>query len=95
MTDIYTFQIETMTENQRWICHCWLAFLVCGTLIMAGCTHVTPQQQRLVSKPNMQFYQATMFNSQNRLLSQVESSLSSTAGGSSSGGSCPSCSPGG
>ncbi len=94
MTDISIYQIETRTGNQCWGCHCLLALLVCGALIMAGCAHVTPQQQRLVSKPNMQFYRSTMFSSENRLLSQVESSLASSAGGPSSGGSCSSCSPG-
>ena len=72
---------------------CLLALLVCGTLILAGCAHVPPQQQRLVSKPNMQFYDASMFSSLNRLLSQFESSSASSVGGQSSGGSgsCNSC----
>jgi len=72
-------------------CRCLAAWLAVGALAAGGCAHVTPQQQRLVSKPNMQFYRSTMFGFQNRLLSQVESSLTSTAGGAAGGGSCGSC----
>ena len=92
--DTSIYQIERRAENQCVASYCLVALLACSVLIMTGCTHVTSQQQRLVSKPNMQFYRSTMFSNQNRLLSQVESSLASSAGSPSSGGSCSSCSIG-
>lgn len=92
MTDTSMHQIRTRAESPCRGCHSLVALLVCGALLMTGCAHVTPQQQRLVSKPNMQFYRSVMFNTQNKLLSQVESSLASSAGSPSSGGSCGSCS---
>ncbi len=70
---------------------CLAALLVGGALILAGCAHVPPQQQRLVSKPNMTFDGAAMFSSLNRLVTQFESSSASAVGGQSSGGSCSAC----
>jgi len=68
-----------------------MVVLVCGTLMLAGCAHVPPQQQRLASKPNMQFNDSSMFNPLNRLLTQFESSSASSIGGLSSGGACSAC----
>jgi hypothetical protein len=66
---------------------------VCGVLMLAGCAHVTPEQQRLVSKPNMQFSDAVVFSYHDRLLTQFESSSASFIGGQS--GECGSCVGGG
>jgi hypothetical protein len=60
-------------------------------LLLAGCTHITPQEQRLVSKPNMQFIGSNMFNNHNKLLSQFESSSASAVGGQGGSGSCSAC----
>ena len=67
--------------------------ITCFALISGGCVSVTPQQQRLVSKANMQFSGSLVFNYQDRLLSQFESSSASSIGGQS--GSCGSCTSGG
>lgn len=93
MTDIVTDKIGTWVGHRCRGCCRFLALLVSGTLVLAGCAHVPPQQQRLVSKPNMQFYDSAMFSSLNRLLTQFESSSASAVGGQSSGGSgsCGSC----
>ena len=69
----------------------WVPLAVCGALMLAGCAHVPSRQQRLVSKPNMQFDGSPMFSSLNRLLTQFESSSVSSVGGQSSGD-CSSCS---
>ncbi len=70
-----------------------LLMLFCGALMPAGCTHVTLQQQRLVSKPNMQFSGSAIFSYQDRLLSQFESGSASAVGGQSA--ECGSCAAGG
>ena len=62
-------------------------------LILSGCAHIPPGQQRLVSKPNMQFSGASVFDYQDRLLSQFESGSASSVGGRSSD--CGSCVVGG
>ncbi len=84
---------QTRVENLRWTRRCSLLLLACGTLMFAGCTHVPPQQQRLVSKPNMQFSSSAIFNYQDKLLSQFESGSASSVGGRSSD--CGSCVAGG
>lgn len=71
----------------------FVAFMIISSLILVGCVHVKPHQQRLVSKPNMQFSGSVVFNYQDRLLSQFESSSASSIGGQS--GSCSSCTAGG
>ena len=67
--------------------------LIVVMLILSGCAHVPPLQQRLVSKPNMQFSDSSVFNYQDRLLSQFESGSASSVGGRSSD--CGSCVAGG
>jgi len=94
MRGISICNIKTRNGRQCRTPHILVALAVCSALLITGCTHVPSQQQRLVSKPNMQFYRSAMFATQNRMLSQVESSLASSAGGPASGGSCSSCSPG-
>ncbi len=93
MTETSIHKIGTRIGNKCRGSRCLVALLVCGTLMLAGCAHVTRQQQRLVAKPNMQFYGSALVSSQNRLLTQFESSSASAVGGQSSGGSCSSCGP--
>ena len=59
----------------------------------AGCVSVAPSQQRLVSKPNMQFSGSAVFSYHDKLLSQIESGSASSIGGQSE--SCGSCVAGG
>jgi hypothetical protein len=54
-----------------------------------GCTQIEPQQQRLVSKPNMEFSDSPVFNYQNKLTPQLEPGSTSSGGAQSSG--CTSC----
>jgi hypothetical protein len=58
-------------------------------LLCAGCVSVGPNEQRLVSKPNMVFSQSAVFNYQNTLLQQMEPG-STFSGGAVCGG-CTSC----
>ena len=69
------------------------ALLILLILILTGCEHISSHQQRLVSKPNMQFSGSSVFSYQDRLLSQFESSSASSIGGQS--GNCGSCTAGG
>jgi hypothetical protein len=66
-----------------------LTVLLCGTVVLAGCARVAPLEQRLVSKPNMQFSEAPVFGYRNRLLAQIESGSASFVGAQSAG--CGSC----
>ncbi len=94
MSDFYVHAIKMSDGAPCQRTRCSAAALICLTLFLAGCAHVPSEQQRLVSKPNMQFYEATMFNSLNRLVTQFESSSASSMGGQSSGGGgggCSSC----
>jgi len=58
-------------------------------LCLAGCVQVPVNQQRLVSKPNMEFSDSLVFNYQNKLLPQVEPGAAFSGGAQSSG--CTSC----
>lgn len=93
MADFYTHNIKMSGGDPRRHTCCSVALLSCLALMLAGCAHVPAEQQRLVSKPNMQFQGAPMFNSLNRLLTQFESSSASSVGGQSSGGACSACGP--
>lgn len=93
MTDASIHYVGAKTGTSRRSYRCWVASLTFGLLIPVGCAHVPPRQQRLVSKPNMQFQRAAMFSSANRLLTQFESSSASSVGGQSSGSACSACSP--
>ena len=90
---------ETSIQNiQEQTCkrHPTLSFslsLVCSVMMLTGCVHVPPQQQRLVSKPNMQFSGSAIFSYQDKLLTQFESGSASFTGGQSGG--CGSCEGGG
>jgi len=62
------------------------AFLV---LVWTGCVSVAPNEQRLVSKPNMVFSESAVFGYENKLLSQMEPGSAFSGGCQSSG--CTSC----
>jgi hypothetical protein len=64
-----------------------LSLAVC--LATTGCVQVPANQQRLVSKPNMEFSESLVFNYQNKLLSQVEPGSTFWGGSQPSG--CTSC----
>ena len=77
-------------ELRRRVCRCvGLPVLLCGAVALAGCARVAPREQRLVSKPNMQFSESLVFGYQNRLLTQIESGSASFVGAQSTG--CGSC----
>ncbi len=72
---------------------CLAALAACSVLSLSGCVHIPPQQQRLVSKSNMQFSGSAVFSYQDRLLTQFESGSASFTGG--QAGECGSCVGGG
>jgi len=49
-------------------------------LLVSGCAIVGPEEQRLVSKPNMQFSRAAVFSDSSKLMSQVQPGLATTGG---------------
>ena len=49
-------------------------------LLAGGCASVGPEQQRLVSKPNMQFSRAAVFSDSSKLMPQVQPGLATTGG---------------
>ena len=67
--------------------------LLISILLLAGCVSVAPNQQRLVSKPNMQFSGSVVFSYHDKLLTQMESGSASFTGG--QAGNCGSCVAGG
>lgn len=93
MTKTSTQKNKPGAGNRPWAYICLIALLLHAILILSGCTHVAPRQQRLVSKPNMQFSGSAIFSYQNRLLQQFESGSASSVGGQS--GDCGSCVVGG
>ncbi len=64
-----------------------------SAITLTGCVTVPAQQQRLVSKSNMQFSGSAVFSYQDRLVTQFESGSASFTGGQS--GDCGSCVAGG
>ncbi len=58
-------------------------------LACAGCAQVGAHQQRLVSKPNMEFSESLVFGYQHKLLPQVEPGSAFSAAA--QGGGCTSC----
>jgi hypothetical protein len=54
----------------------------CGllALLASGCATVGPEQQRLVSKPNMQFSQSAVFSYSSKLMPQVQPGLATSGG---------------
>jgi len=67
---------------KAWLALAWL-------LLATGCAQVGPEQQRLVSKPNMTFSDSLVFSYQNGLIPQVEPGSAFSGGAQSSG--CTSC----
>jgi hypothetical protein len=59
---------------------CSVAVLGLLASLVNGCALVGPEQQRLVSKPNMQFSPAVVYSDSSQLLIQVQPGLA-TAGG--------------
>lgn len=57
--------------------------------VCAGCSTVGPQEQRLVSKPDMVFSESAVFNYTNKLLPQIEPGSTTTGSLQASG--CTSC----
>ena len=93
MKKLFIHEIQVTVDNCRRSCR-FSSILLLGTVLMlAGCVTVKPQQQRLVSKPNMQFSGSVIFNYQDRSLTQIESGSASFIGGQS--GNCGSCVAGG
>jgi hypothetical protein len=86
-------KIHAQSGNRHKSFFCLAALPVCVLLALSGCVSVKPQQQRLVSKPNMQFSGSVVFSYQDRLLTQIESGSASSVGGQS--GECGSCVSGG
>lgn len=89
----YIHTIGMMTLDSCWIGKFVFILICCSFLLLAGCVTVPPSQQRLVSKPNMQFSGSVVFNYHDKLLTQMESGSASFTGGQS--GSCGSCVAGG
>ena len=75
--------------GNRFISFLLISFSVCFLLMFAGCVSVKPHQQRLVSKPNMQFSESVIFSYEDKSLTQIESGSASFIGGQS--GSCGAC----
>ncbi|NLA74070.1 MAG: hypothetical protein GX846_01095 [Deltaproteobacteria bacterium] len=78
---------------RRYVVFSMVVILICGILFMSGCAGISKKDMRLVSKPNMQFSGSAIFNYQDKLLTQFESSSASFTGGQS--GDCGSCVAGG
>ena len=93
MTKISIYKIKTKVDNLFVIFPCFAVLLFFGLLMLTGCVSVAPSQQRLVSKPNMQFSGSIVFSYHDKLLTQIESGSASSTGGQS--GSCGSCVAGG
>ena len=65
-----------------------ISFVLLLILVCTGCVSVGPNEQRLVSKPNMVFSESAVFSYENKLLPQLEPG-SAVSGGQTSG--CTSC----
>lgn len=52
-----------------------MLFLMAVALALTGCTTVEIQEQRLVSKPSMQFSQSTVYSYSSRIMPQLQPGL--------------------
>ena len=68
--------------------YCFLVSLV-TTVVGAGCTTVGVHEQRLVSKPNMQFSRRVVYTYSSKLMPQVQPGLETSGGAQAS--TCASC----
>ena len=93
MTKKFIDKSQVKTGYRYRASHCIIPLLLFTIFLIGGCTHTLLQQQRLVSKPNMQFSGSAIFSYQDRLLSQFESGAASSVGGRSND--CGSCAAGG
>ena len=93
MTGISIHKFQALVGNRSLSFLYLISLPVCFLLMLSGCVSVKPHQQRLVSKPNMQFSESVIFNYQDRSLTQIESGSASFIGGQSGG--CGSCVGGG
>ena len=89
MTEAFVQNIKDQTCKRHPVFLLSGTLLACSVLMLTGCVHVPPQQQRLVSKPNMQFSSSAVFTYQDKLLTQFESGSASFTGG--QAGDCGSC----
>jgi hypothetical protein len=55
---------------------CWM---IPGLCLLSGCA-VGVQEQRLVSKPNMQFSRSAVYNYSSKLMPQIQSGLATSGG---------------
>jgi hypothetical protein len=53
---------------------------VLAVLFLNGCVAVGPEQQRLVSKPNMQFSRSAVYNYSSKIMPQVLPGLATSGG---------------
>jgi hypothetical protein len=60
----------------RWLAPGWSVVLVLAT----GCAAVKVNEQRLVSKPNMQFSRSAVYSYSSKILPQILPGLASTEG---------------
>ncbi|NLD35823.1 MAG: hypothetical protein GX654_03055 [Desulfatiglans sp.] len=86
-------QTLASVAGRCWNIYSFPVIVLCCILFMSGCVSMTKKDLRLVSKPNMQFDGSAIFNYQDKLLTQFESSSASFMGGQS--GDCGSCVAGG
>ena len=49
-------------------------------LLLSGCASVQVQEQRLVSKPNMQFSRSAVYNYSSKILPQIQPGLATSGG---------------
>ena len=68
---------------------CRLFAVLLASTILSGCAAADASHQRLVSKPNMQFSESSVFTYQGKLFSQTEPGNASSGGSQSAG--CTSC----
>ena len=54
--------------------------MVVAGLVASGCALVGPEQQRLVSKPGMQFSREAVLSDSSKLVSQIQPGLAATGG---------------
>ena len=59
---------------------CGMAAVGLVAWLAGGCSTVGPGQQRLVSKPNMQFSEAAVFSDASKLMSQIQPGLATSGG---------------